>query len=300
VKLSAYLAVGLQTLIAAGTFLVAKDATGLFGPGPLVWFRIVLSAILVGLVYRATHRGEPRPPSGDLLRLGVLGLLGVTLNQGFFLFGINLSTPLHASLLYAFTPVIVLAASAWFLGQPVTLPRILGVVLAVAGVALVLTAQGLDLTEGPLRGDLLILVAVAAWASYTVLGKRVLERYPPFTIITWAFLAGALSVLPVAPMVLRGFDPSDPGLTGWLELLYLSAITSGLAFTLWYFALRRLDATQVSVFTNLQAPLTALLVWMVFGDLPGAQVLLGGLLVLLGVTVVQLPLRVLRRARSRR
>ena len=67
-------------------------------------------------------------------------------------------------------------------------------------------------------------------------------------------------------------------------------MTSGVAFTLWYYALKRLEASRLTVFNNLQAPLTAVLAWIVLGSVPGVQVVIGGLLVLAGVTVVQLPL----------
>ena len=286
-RLAAYIALSVQTLIAAGTFLVAKDATGRFAPQELVWFRIVLAGILVSSAYLIVARKEPRPSGRDLATLAFLGVLGTTINQGFFLFGLAKSTPLHAALLYAFTPVFVLVGSRLFLGQPITGRRVAGLVLAVSGVALILTAQGLSLADGPLQGDLLILIAVAAWALYTVIGKGVLTRVRPFTMIAWAFLFGALSMIPFAPWVLDGFDFRSPGLRGWLDVLYLSAVTSGVAFTLWYYALRRLDATQVAVFTNLQPPATAVLAWMVYGTVPGPQLAVGGALVLAGVFAVQ-------------
>lgn len=286
-KSAAYLAASAQTLIAAGTFLVAKDANNHFPSLHLGWFRIVIASLLFTAVYSITHRRAPVPPRSDLRTFLFLGLMGVTTNQMLFLFGIGLSTPLHASLIYAFTPVLVLGGALMFLGERFTGLKGIGVILAVTGVGLVLSAQGLDLAHGPLRGDLLILLAVFAWAGYTLAGKDMLRRYDPFTVTAWSFAFGGLSMLPLAFRVLPGFDFAGPGWKGWLEVLYLSAITSGVAFTLWYFALKRLEATQVAIFTNLQAPLTALLAWWIFGSVPAAKTVLGGVLVLMGVTVVQ-------------
>lgn len=283
---SAYLAAALQTLIAAGTFLVAKDATSRFTALQLGWFRIVLSGILVAVAFLAT--GRRLPDRRDWRIFVALGLLGVTMNQMCFLLGISFSTPLHASLLYAFTPVLVLGGAVMHLGERPTWRRGAGVVLAVAGVALVLTARGLDLAAGVFRGDLIILAAVFAWSAYTLVGKQVLARYDPFTVIGVVFAVGAVSVLPATPWVLHGFHFRAPGAAGWAELFYLSAVTSGVAFTLWYYALKRLEATQVAVFTNLQAPFTALLGWMILGIVPAGQVLVGGGMVLAGVTLVQI------------
>ena len=279
-----------QTIIAAGTFLVAKDATERFTPFQVVWFRIMLSGVLALGVYALTH-SRPRISRGDWGRLAILGVMGVSLNQGFFLYGISMTTPLHASLLYAFTPVLVLLASAVWLSEDITLARGLGIGLSVAGVLVVLAGRGLDLTAGPMLGDLFVLIAVCAWAGYTILGKDVLRRLGTFTVITGAFLFGALTMLPFAPVALRGFDWSSPGLAGWAEIAYLSVITSGVAFTLWYWALKRLDASQTAVFNNLQPLFTATLAWAILGDVPGWQLAAGGVLVLAGVSLAQLPRR---------
>jgi RarD protein len=288
VKFKAYLAASFQTLIAAGTFLVAKDATTHFEPFRLVWFRLVLAGILIFTVHSVARRNAPRPSRRDILSFLILGLLGITINQTLFLTGLSFSIPLHASLLYAFTPVLVLFGAALHLKERITRTKALGVAAALIGVTLVLTAKGLDLTQGPLRGDLIILVAVFAWSAYTLIGKRVLAHHDPFTVTTWALGFGALSMLPAGFWVWRDFDPASPGLAGWLEVLYLAVFTSLIAFTLWYVALKRLEATQLAVFANLQPPLTALLAWLILGDVPEELTVAGGILVLCGVTVVQL------------
>lgn len=285
------LAVLLQTLIAAGTFLVAKDATERFGSLPLIWLRIVLSALIMGAFFAVRFRSVPRLARADWLRLVLLGLLGVSVNQGLFLYGIHFTSPLHASLLYAFTPVLVLLGAVLWIGERLTWLRSVAVACAAVGVFLVLSSRGLDLSRGPLRGDLFVLVAVVAWSSFTLLGKSIIRRLGTVTVITGAFAFGALSVVPLGPWMLGGFDPSAPGFRGWLELLYLGGITSGVAFTLWYWALKHIEPSQVAIFTNLQAPFTALFAWMIFGTIPGTGSILGGLLVLFGVSLAQLPAR---------
>ena len=101
-------------------------------------------------------------------------------------------------------------------------------------------------------------------------------------------VTGAISMLPATPWVLDGFDWSAPGWRGWGAVVYLGAITSGVSFTLWYWALKRLEASQVAVFNNLQAPLTALLAWWLLGEVPSWQAAAGGAMVIAGVTLAQL------------
>jgi drug/metabolite transporter (DMT)-like permease len=284
-KLAGYAAIITQTLISAVTFLVAKDATHHFTALELAWFRIELSGVLaalVGLCLRTTI-----PDRRDWPRIIFLGVTGIAINQTLFLLGLRFSSPLHSALLYAITPILVLIGAVLYLGERLTWKKALGVLLALAGVLLVLLAQGLDLSRGPLKGDLITLVAVFTWSAYTVAGKPLLARYDALTATVWIFLCGALVMLPLGIPVLAHFHPARPTTRGWLEIGYLSLVTSGIAFTLWYVALQRLQASQVAVFSNLQAPLTALLSWLVMGAVPEHAAIAGGGLVLLGVVLVQ-------------
>ena len=294
-KLAGYAAIITQTLISAVTFLVAKDATHHFTALELAWFRIELSGLLAGLVALFLRR---IPDKRDWPRIIFLGVTGVAINQTLFLLGLRFSSPLHSALLYAITPILVLIGAVLYLGERLTWKKALGVLLALAGVLLVLLAQGLDLSRGPLKGDLITLVAVFTWSAYTVAGKPLLARYDALTATVWIFLCGALVMLPVGIPVLTHFRPAVPTMRGWLEIGFLSLATSGVAFTLWYVALQRLQASQVAVFSNLQAPLTALLAWLVMGAVPEHAAIAGGALVLLGVVLVQMSQRPLVKPRG--
>lgn len=283
-KRAAYAAISLHTLISAVTFLVAKDATTHFTAFQLAWFRIETSGAIALIVLAFIRRWPKRE---DLPRLAFLALSGIVINQTLFLLGLSYTVPLHSALLYAFTPILVLLGAVIHLHEPVSWRKGIGVMAALAGVLLVLLAQGLDLSGGTLRGDIITLLAVFTWSTYTVGGKSLLRRYDALALTAWLFVLGALQILPAGILALKEFDVHAPGWQGWMEVAFLSTITSGLAFTLWYFALERLDASQVAIFSNLQAPLTALLAWLVLDAVPEPSAILGGILVLTGVLLVQ-------------
>lgn len=278
-------------LIAAGTFIVAKGATAVFPPVGLTCLRVTLSAIIVAPIFLATRHGRRMPKRGDVLRLVILGLLGTVLNQMCFIVGISMTRPVHGALLYTFTPVLVLVAAAVWLRERLTAIKVLGVFVALVGVLTVLSPQGFDMSSATFRGDLFILVAVFAWAGYTLLGKPILDRLDVFTVITSTFIVGAIALAPWTLWTLATLDYARPGVAGWAALLYLSGMTSGVAFTLWYWALKRMEASQVAIFTNLQPPLTATLAWIFLGNVPDRFVIIGGLLVIAGVSLVQWPRR---------
>ncbi len=286
-----HIALTFGATIGAGTFLVAKDATQRFQVLELAWFRITLSSLLIATLYLLRHRKLPRLPRSEWLKISVLGLTGITCNQLLFLYGIHLAPPIDGALLYAFTPALVLLAARIWLGESLTTGKLLGVLLAFLGVYTVLRTRGLQFQSDSLKGDLLLAAAVVFWAIYTLIGKDLLKRHDPLAVNTIGFAIGALSLLPVAPWVLTGMDWSRPGTQGWLGLLYLSAMTSVVAFSLWYWALKRMDASQVAIYTNLQPPLTAALAWIFLSQIPSLPIVSGGVLVILGVTLAQIKRR---------
>ncbi len=258
------------TVLAAATFLVARVTVGEFDPLALAQLRFVLAALaLVGLLVarRGTRVGLAAlvPPRGLRLRVSVLGVLGTTLNQALFLLGMKHTIPPHAALLYAMTPLLVLAL-ALARGQERLVPmRAAGMALAFAGVAFLLFGGGPGDGGATLLGDALVFGAVIAWAGYTAGSRELLAHLDPLALTAAATVMGALVFLPIGvPAVLAQDWRRITGL-GWFGLAYISFVTSVLTYLIWSWALARTEASRVAVFTNLQPIAAALLAWAILG-----------------------------------
>jgi len=289
-RFPAYIAVTCVGWIAAGTFLIAKQTTAIFEPLELGWFRIELSFLLIWLVYLASPKNKQEQEvltRRDKLSLILLGLTGVTANQLLFLHGIKYASPIDAALLYAFTPVLVIIAARFLLNEFMTWQKLSGIACATTGVIIVLADRGLTLAREHFYGDLLLVFAVLAWATYTLIGKSLVGRIGALRANAHAFGVAGITMLPLTPRVLTDFDWAAPGWAGWLGMAYLAGMTSVISFTLWAWALKRLDAGQVAVFSNLQPAFTAVLAWLFLDQIPTWMVVLGGILVFSGVVIAQ-------------
>ena len=284
------LAMLLHSMLSAGTYLAAKRALGELSPFEVALARFTLASLIYAglLAWR-----RPVRPLGrrDLPVLVILGFIAIPLNQGLFLFGLSLTTPGHAALLYAMTPVFVFLLALARREERPSPWKTTGIVVAFAGAALVLLARG-QLSGGgasyrSLLGDLLILLAVIAWAVYVVWGKPHAERIGviPFTGAT--IVAGSALYLPVGLWLSRAgsFERLSPG--GWGAIAYLVVLTSVASYLLYYWALAREDASRVAIWSNTQPVLTALLAWALHGDRLTPAFVAGGALVILGVAMTQ-------------
>jgi drug/metabolite transporter (DMT)-like permease len=166
----------------------------------------------------------------------------------------------------------------------------LGICTALAGVLVLLLAHGLKAVSGLFLGDVLLLGSLVAWVFYTTLGRTLVAAEGPLRTSAWSNVAGALWLLPLAPWVLRPevVGAASPVAKG--ALLYLGLGSSVLSYLIWFAALGRTDASKVAVFSNLQPVATALAARVALGEPIGAEVVVGGALVLLGVRLTQTPL----------
>jgi drug/metabolite transporter (DMT)-like permease len=185
------------------------------------------------------------------------------------------------------TPLIVLSLARRILHERNLWTKLLGTAVAFAGVVIILLERGLRREGDVLIGDLLILVAVFAWALYTVLSKPLAERYGPMPVTAWAIVSGTIFCLPgfLIPGAIPRFGAIPPAV--WGGILYLSIGTSLVAYPLWMYALRHIEASKVAITTNLQPILTALLSWILFRERFTPGFVLGAALVLAGVTWVE-------------
>jgi drug/metabolite transporter (DMT)-like permease len=285
-------ALAVYTLLAAATFIVARVALAEFDPLALAQLRFVLAALaLIGLAavrgggWRALAALVPAP--GDRAPVAWLGLLGTPVNQAFFLVGLERTTPAHAALLYALTPLLVLAL-ALARGQERVVPlRAGGFVLAFAGVTLLLFERGLAAGGATLAGDGLVLVAVVAWALYTARSRELLARLDPLALTAAATTFGALVFLPVGIPALLAQDFARVSLRGWLGLAYIALATSVASYLIWSWALARAEASRVAAFSYLQPVAAALLAWTVLGLPLTLHFVLSAAVVLAGVALAE-------------
>jgi len=255
-----------HVLISAGTFIVAKVALRDFDPMALAQLRFALAGL--GLFGVLVARGglDFRSVRRSWRALALLGGIGTTLNQGLFLAGLSHSTPAHAALLYAATPIIVLCLALARGQERASAIRAVGVALAFGGVLFLLLGRGLTFDARWIGGDVLIFLAVIAWAVYTTRGKELIARHGVLPVTAWATLFGALCFLPVGVPALAAQDWSRVSAAGWWSLGYIAALTSVVSYLLWGWALARVEASRVAVFTNLQPIATALLAWALLGE----------------------------------
>lgn len=274
----------LGQLIAGGTFPIAKVALKHFEPFTLAVTRFVIASVAMFAIVKFSGRLR-KIERVDWGKFVWLGLLAVPLNQLLFLYGLKYTTPGRSALYYGATPAFVFMMAIWYLKERVTLAKIAGIAISFLGVALILRAGRFD--ADILFGDILVILAVIAWAGYTIFGKPLIAKYGPMTTTTYALLIGTALYFPFGLIYAVKFDYSTVSAAGWLSLLYIAIITSVIAYSIWFWALGRMEASKLSIFQNLQPIIATVLSVLFFGEVLGWEFYVGGAMVITGVIVTQ-------------
>lgn len=283
--LPGFLAAGACTLIWGANYSLAKRLLFEVDPLAVAWVRAASGMLFFGILlcFRSGWRGL----APGLRRAVPLGLLGIFANQILFLTGLKRTSAAHSAILIAMLPVFVLLLSSLERFEPVSLAKVAGILIAFAGVCVIALERGIDLEGSHLRGDLLTLTGVLAFAAYTVFGKPALRDLGPLRLTGLAFLTGGAGIVLVAFPAAARQNWSSVSATALWCLAAVVVLSTIVAYILYYFALSRIDPSKVGAMMYLQPVVATVIAYFITGEGFSAPFFLGGGLVLAGVVLTE-------------
>lgn len=233
---------------------------------------------MVPLFWR--HRHDLHTCSRRDLALAAISGVFLALHFTTWIASLRLTSVAVSTVLVSTHPFLVVAVGARAFGERVPAAALAAAGLAVVGATLVGTGD-LGLGENALLGDLLAFLGAVTVAGYFLIGRHLRQRMGvlPYAVVAYSAAAAVL----LAGALLTGEPVTGFSRRDWLIFLALAAFPTILGHTVLNWALRYVRAAVASV-SLLGEPVGAtLLALILFGELPGALSLLGGLLILAGI-----------------
>jgi drug/metabolite transporter (DMT)-like permease len=272
--------------------IVGKIALRSLPSTGLVAFRVVGGAI--ALAFMQQFRKRPgKITKSDLGWLALCSLLGVTLNQLFFVKGLSLTTVINATLLGTTIPIFALLVGAALGYDTLSWRKVIGITIAAGGVIYLIDPLRADFSRATTIGNLLIVANSLAYGAYIALSKDLVNRHGALTVITWLFLIGCVVTVPLGAGALARTSMLSWGWEVWLTLLYIILVPTVGAYYLNAWALARVEPSTVAVYIYLQPLIAFALAPVILGEAWSTRTILACLLIFAGVLVVT------RRGRSR-
>jgi drug/metabolite transporter (DMT)-like permease len=286
--LKAHLALLGANLFYGAGYTVAKTVMPrLIQPFGFILIRVAVVTLLFWLTALGGSKYHTTIARKDWPVLILGGLFGVTLNQLFFFYGLNLTLPIHASLIMMSTPLLITIIAAVVLRAGLTWDKVIGLLLGVGGAALLITAgKELSATGSATRGDLFILLNAASYAVYLVIIKPLMQRYRPVIVVRWVFLFGLIFVLPFGWKEFAAIDWQTFTGRDYAAVAFIVVCCTFFTYLWNIYALRVISPSIAGAYIYLQPVFAAIISVVWAGELLGWVKVTAAMLIFAGVYLV--------------
>jgi drug/metabolite transporter (DMT)-like permease len=273
----------------AGSFIAGKEVVAEIDPVSSVFWRFILSALVVLPALVLRHRGaHPDLRSPDFLRhLAIVVVLSGVAYHVLFFWGLAHASPTNAALIIALNPFFTTLGDALILRKPRTTRFYLGFLMAFGGAAWVILGRGDGVTL-PGFGELICLAASLTWSAYTLAAKATNDgRWDALWVNGYGYLLTAAVLLPFVSSALRHQLTAGLSTATWLGSWYMAIFPTAIGYTFYYIGVQRRGPAWTSTYIYLVPPLTALLDLAFYGA-PITVALVGGTALVVGGLAVGL------------
>ena len=288
----AHLALLGANVIYGVNYIVAKGIMpDKIGPSAFVFIRLLFGGILFWLLKSFIKESIKKK---DFPRIILCGFFGAAANQLLFFNGLNLTSPIDASIILTATPVIVLVLSVILLKERMTSNKVIGITIGAIGAIVLIWHSNSGEGTSSLLGNVLVFLNSSVYGLYLVIVKPLLKKYHSTTIISWVFLFGFFFMLPFGIPDIVNTNFSEFTLNTYLVVGFVVIFTTFFAYLFNIYALNYVSPAVNSSYIYLQPAVSFIMVSLyayllnqrVYAQDINATKIVSCLLVILGVYLI--------------
>ncbi|MFO7869062.1 MAG: DMT family transporter [Bacteroidales bacterium] len=264
-KLYANIAILFANLLYGVNFIIVKQVL----PEYATWQALALmrgvGALLLMWLVSLFFKSD-KLEKKDVWKIAIAGFLGVTVNQSLLVWGIELSSPVNASIIMTLNPLFVMVLSALILKYPITKVKILGILFGgVGAVMLIVSTQYNKLTGAHISGDLIILSNAIMYGLYLVWTKPLMKKYGSFTVLKYMFVFGVVPVMMYGGNDVLQIDFASMPVSIYAAIGFVIVGATFLTYMLNIIGLKYVNPTTVSIYIYIQ-PIVAAIISISIGE----------------------------------
>ncbi|MFP4170511.1 MAG: DMT family transporter [Methanomassiliicoccales archaeon] len=248
-------------------------------------FVVAGSVMIVVMAWRWRSLGKMWASFRSGWRIFLLaGLVGVALPNGALSVGLQYTTPSVSSIIQAAGPVYTMLLAVVFLREHLGPDKVVGTVVAIAGTMLLVTYQGVNLSDATFVGNAIVLVAALGYAMSGLINKVAMKEHHPLDVTAWGLVVGCFGLLALAPVETAAYEFTPMAL---LMIVLLGLFPGAMAFILYNIVLQRNELSTQVFFIYLIPVFANILSFLVLDDLIDVEGAVYGMIIILGVAIAQ-------------
>ncbi len=289
-KVKVILSLLLSMICWAFSFVWIKQAFESFNPLTIVLLRLLISSGLLFVILKLMKKLIPmeRKHFKWFLLLAFFEPFLYFMGESF---GLEVVSSTVGAVIVSTIPLFAPITDRLFFKSKISWVNLLGIFVSFAGVLLIIFEKDLSLTA-PLYGIMLVFLAVFAALGYSVVLKKIPQKYNSVSIITYQNTIGIFFFIPLFfTFEWNDFMTADVTSSSVWAVVQLAIFASSIAFIFFTYGMRIIGITKANVFVNMIPVFTAFFAWWILDDVLNFQKIIGIVIVVGGVFVSQLKIK---------
>ena len=267
------------------SFIATKFLLDQLTPETIISMRLILATLLlltIAIVQKRNFRINFKSHSYIFL----LALIAV-FHLWIQVTGMKFTTASNTGWIIGMAPIFMALLGLMFFNEKLNFIKSMGIFVATFGL-LLLVGKGnptnIDLIKN--KGDLLVLSSAFTWGIYSMVNKKISLTYSPLMTILYLFIMMAVIIIPfaISEATIKSVINLTP--SGWIAIVFLGLLCSGVAYVIWAYALREMESAKVGAYLYFEPFVTVITAWIFLREDITLLMILSGLIITIGVFLV--------------
>lgn len=276
------------------SFIATKIALGQLNPVNIIFIRLILASVLLGIIALYTKRSFKisLKNHGFIFILSLIAVFHLWIQVT----GLKYTSASNTGWIIGITPVFMAILGFFIFSEKFTLFKITGILIAFFGLLLLISrGDFLSIDFISNKGDFLILASAFTWSVYSMVNKKITITYPPLMTILFQFIIMAIVIIPFNVNETTIKIISQLSIQIWLALFFLGFFCSGVAYVLWAQSLKEMESARVGAFLYFEPFITVIAAWSILNEEITLLTIISGVTITCGVILVNVNPKILLR-----
>jgi drug/metabolite transporter (DMT)-like permease len=267
------------------SFIATKYLLDEITPETIIAMRLILAIVLllVIAVYQKRDFSINIKSHAYILLLALIAVFHLWIQVT----GLKFTTASNTGWIIGTAPVFMAILGFFFFKEKLNILKISGIIIAAFGL-LMLVGKGnpanIDLIQN--KGDLLVLSSAFTWGIYSMVNKKISLNYSPLMTILYLFIMMAIIIIPFNLNSAAIKSVIHLSGVGWISILFLGLLCSGVSYVIWAYALREMESAKVGTSLYFEPFVTVIAAWIFLREDITLLMILSGLIITAGVFLV--------------
>lgn len=277
------------------SFIATKIALEELAPLTIIFLRLILASILLFFlaVYSKKSFAIDKRNHGGIFILALIAVFHLWIQVT----GMQFTTAANTGWIIGTAPIFMAVVGFVAFKESLTQIRIFGILLAFFGLLMLISKgdlSSIDFLSN--KGDFLILASAFTWSIYSAVNKKISLSYSPLLTILFLFVMMAVIIFPFTINYQAIQSVAVLSAKGWFVILFLGIFCSGVGYVLWAQSLKEMDSVRVGAFLYFEPFVTVFAAWLILSEEITFIMIISGVVITLGVLLVNFNLRELFRS----